>query len=739
MNRFPHIRTAAATSALALAMLAGTAASVSAQDTRRDTANSPTSTSYDRNQPTGNRDNREHNRNTTTGHNQPGDNWSNDSARRNQGQGMEPGQMSQGVLCYFSDLEGRDVKAATGDETIASVNDILIDRYSGRIAGVVLSRGGVMGIGNTLSLVRPSDLMMRKGEEALRTNLTAQAIENAGEFDRDLWRAGYDADRDASNRSWWDDVGNTLGWRDDGIYDNGGYNNQYRDQNRTDTRYQNDSGYRDDTRYQNNDNNNDRNRADDHDRDNNQSRTNDPYRNDDRARSDRPGYDSNSNRNIVNRNRMTNDPDDVTRLAQGQQETFRGRVLDVDRSGERVRVSVQTDNGTREVDLGPVWYVSSSRALPMRGEQIEIVARAPNDSNRGTQPVWSAMSVRSDRGQTVRLRDEHSYQGAWNNPSQASSMNTVTGRFVLASDLVGEEVRFSSNAVGEIQDLVIDHENKRVRMLAIDPDENLLGWGDTIRLVPFRSAVLTTAGGVDIDATRDMIGRAPVAPDNAADIGDTVRYDRDFGYNRPLNDGWSDRNMNRDGAYNNRNSTGYGQGNDGYDGRTTGHDNDNRYNNDRSNTRRNDRAQDSSAPAGPTGSNYDRTRREHARDDRGNMNRNDSSRASNQNARDAASKTPVILTGRIVRVDTIDGPNSKERVKALVISDGNSERRVIVSKESDYSSEAMKKSRDADNVVVRATTMYKNGDDWLVVQSIEDKDGAVLFRADPVYANVQSD
>lgn len=95
-------------------------------------------------------------------------------------------------------LTGDTVKNRS-DEVLGKVEELMLDLESGRVAYVVLSAGGVLGIGDKYFAV-PWDLLDVDTEtHAVIVDLDKETIENAPGFDKDDWPS-------TSDLAWLDDV-----------------------------------------------------------------------------------------------------------------------------------------------------------------------------------------------------------------------------------------------------------------------------------------------------------------------------------------------------------------------------------------------------------------------------------------------------------------------------------------------------------------------------------------------------
>jgi len=72
-------------------------------------------------------------------------------------------------------------------EDLGTIEEIMIDMQSGRIAYAVLSFGGFLGIGDKLFAVPWKSLELNRAEREFILDLDKQTLENAPGFDKDDW------------------------------------------------------------------------------------------------------------------------------------------------------------------------------------------------------------------------------------------------------------------------------------------------------------------------------------------------------------------------------------------------------------------------------------------------------------------------------------------------------------------------------------------------------------------------
>lgn len=85
-----------------------------------------------------------------------------------------------------STLEGDPVRNSVGDD-LGTVDEIMIDLPSGRVAYAVLSFGGVLGMGSKLFAVPWNALRVDEDEQCLVLDIDKQTLETAPGFDKNNW------------------------------------------------------------------------------------------------------------------------------------------------------------------------------------------------------------------------------------------------------------------------------------------------------------------------------------------------------------------------------------------------------------------------------------------------------------------------------------------------------------------------------------------------------------------------
>ena len=88
-------------------------------------------------------------------------------------------------------LEGNDVYNHQG-EKLGSVQEIMLDVPHGRIAYAVLSRGGVLGIGDKLYAIPWHALVLDTDRKCFVLDVSAERLSQADGFDKDDWPSKAD-------------------------------------------------------------------------------------------------------------------------------------------------------------------------------------------------------------------------------------------------------------------------------------------------------------------------------------------------------------------------------------------------------------------------------------------------------------------------------------------------------------------------------------------------------------------
>lgn len=323
-----------------------------------------------------------------------------------------------------SEVIGSKLMNPTLDE-IGSIDDLVIDRRSGRIVFAIVSQGGVMGIGDELRAV-DFGALSHIDDHGLRTNLTSEQFERQSRTLEDGWD-GF------TNTDWMEQI---------------------------------------------------------------------------------PGFASDDNMRSKKHN------------AHGHDQTeLEGKITRVERvdlkSDECTVIHVQTEDGqTERVILGPSWYIMGLESAPKQGDRIEITAERTSEGYR---------AVRTEvDGRSIDLRSKDG------NPAWDVSSDKPT-RYVKLSDLIGKNVEINSTTGGEVQGAVLEMNTGRVDFIMFDPNDNLLGLGDKISLVPWSAIRVDHDSTVWSGSSEVMFERAIEMPDRVSDLtkSDAMRAYKVFGAELP--------------------------------------------------------------------------------------------------------------------------------------------------------------------------------------------------------------
>jgi sporulation protein YlmC with PRC-barrel domain len=97
----------------------------------------------------------------------------------------DPDKKFRSVLSA-STLAGDSVRNAAGED-LGTINEIMIDIPSGRVAYAVLSFGGFLGMGDKLFAVPWNALKVDEDDKCFILNVDRRTIEQAPGFDKNNW------------------------------------------------------------------------------------------------------------------------------------------------------------------------------------------------------------------------------------------------------------------------------------------------------------------------------------------------------------------------------------------------------------------------------------------------------------------------------------------------------------------------------------------------------------------------
>jgi sporulation protein YlmC with PRC-barrel domain len=97
-------------------------------------------------------------------------------------------------LVRFCDLKGVEVKNLD-NEYLGKIEEIAIDKVHGKVAYVVLSVGGILGMGDKLFAMPWHIFNYDSNENCFHINVSKEKLGNSSGFDKEHWPDTYD--------SWW--------------------------------------------------------------------------------------------------------------------------------------------------------------------------------------------------------------------------------------------------------------------------------------------------------------------------------------------------------------------------------------------------------------------------------------------------------------------------------------------------------------------------------------------------------
>jgi len=364
----------------------------------------------------------------------------------------QPRQTVQSLdFAKLAAVNGADIASTSGD-VVGEISDLIISRGTGRVEYAIITSGEILGLGGKTISLPFSALRWDAANERFVSQLTEAQIEHAASFTPENWSNLEHTTWTEGLENWWDD---TFDDGDDDL----------------------DDDLEDDL---------------------------------DDAIDNEDAYDA-----AVAAARA--EAGSTPAVIDG---TVR-RVLRDDDEDQNIVIEVQRNQpsgggATERIVLGPSWYVMGREAVPMRGDTIQI--RAVPYQGPG-QARWIAVGGTID-GQEVTFRGNEGL-GEWRERAElgqssegARSGSERAGRLMFASSLVGAEARASDEEGGEVQNVIVERMSGHIAFIGFDPNENVMGWGDEIILVPWDLVSVNSDHKVRIDATRDMLLASEPVPDD---------------------------------------------------------------------------------------------------------------------------------------------------------------------------------------------------------------------------------
>lgn len=85
-----------------------------------------------------------------------------------------------------STLDGNDVVNLAGDK-LGDIKEIMLDVPNGRIAYAVLSRGGLLGVGDKLFAIPWGALTLDSNRKCFVLDISEESLKDSDGFDKDNW------------------------------------------------------------------------------------------------------------------------------------------------------------------------------------------------------------------------------------------------------------------------------------------------------------------------------------------------------------------------------------------------------------------------------------------------------------------------------------------------------------------------------------------------------------------------
>ncbi|MDN7023406.1 PRC-barrel domain containing protein [Methanoculleus sp. FWC-SCC1] len=88
-------------------------------------------------------------------------------------------------------ITGKTVKSPD-QQALGTVHNLILDMKSGRVAFLVISTGGILGIGEKFIPVPWESYSGMPDEDSVTVNVTRETLESAPNYDRDSWEGIHD-------------------------------------------------------------------------------------------------------------------------------------------------------------------------------------------------------------------------------------------------------------------------------------------------------------------------------------------------------------------------------------------------------------------------------------------------------------------------------------------------------------------------------------------------------------------
>lgn len=379
----------------------------------------------------------------------------------------QPGKLHSAVdsLPHFVDcdkLSGEDVANPNG-EVVATIEDLIVDRGSGRVAYAVLKSGDVLGLGGKRIAVPYDSLTYDRLQDRFNIRMTSEQIERAASFSPEEWSNLEHTSWTEDLEAWWDETfPDTDDWVDD-------------DWDRRDP-YASAFGGKDPASLK-------------------QTTIEGEITRVDRERRYGSEYAS-----VIVR-----DSEGLSRrvvlgpswyVMGGPAAPMRGDTI-------KARALECT------TDDRPTSYVALNATI--RGKRIEL--RDDWGVGRWDVPVESA---------TGEKRSPKDKGGS----EQYATRRWGSGQLMLMSDLVDAPASANDKSGGEIQQVILEERSGQIAFIGFDPNENVLGIADEIVLVPWTLVSVDSEHEARIDANQGMLVDSQEVPDDLGALSSQERLGR---------------------------------------------------------------------------------------------------------------------------------------------------------------------------------------------------------------------
>lgn len=180
---------------------------------------------------------------------------------------------------------------------------------------------------------------------------------------------------------------------------------------------------------------------------------------------------------------------------------------------------VGDDNNPERVIVGPSWYLAGNSITLFRDAPVDIQVIRVDDAG---SPAVLARNMKLD-SRDVEFYDDKGTP-LWTRDKAAGRVSSAYTPFILSKEIDGKHVDSRGERFGKIDDLVIECHSGRVAFLSIDPDQNVLGLGDTKRLVPWTIAMSIGEDAVALDANKQMLAGSQATPSDLESLGNGDSY-----------------------------------------------------------------------------------------------------------------------------------------------------------------------------------------------------------------------